>query len=188
LEEIQKRAQKLLRSSCQWTTPLDKQQLESLGLRHLKWLPTIDLHGVSTLRAADECRGLRDKLLVNSQLPIVDTFVTPDWRERLGWNEKLSSSILLAQLRQGIDMGEKEGRKFVDAVLDYIWQKELAEELASDLMGLPCVLASNSGTFVLSSHAFPPPYGTKNNYMRLQPYINNVERKFWQEHQDLLVC
>jgi sacsin len=52
-------------------------------------------------------------------------------------------------------------------------------------MNLPCVLASN-GLFVKPSRAFRPPEGTLGGCERLQPYLANVDRKFWQDHQGLL--
>jgi len=157
-----------------------------LGLRRLKWLPATDFKGALVLKASDECRDENDQLLVNSQLPVVNTVVTPEWRIRLGWDNTLSSRLLLSQLERGIAIGEAHGRKIVDAVLQYIWQKKLVEELADDLTSLPCVLASG-GNFVVSSVAFRPQKGSTSNYTRLHPYIANVDRKFWQEHQDLLI-
>ena len=180
LSDIQKRAQRLLRSSCSWTSPLKEQ--EGSGLRRLMWLPTVDLSGTLSLKTSDECRGRRDRLLVSSRLPILTIPISTEWEARLGWNNKLPCGILLSQLSFGI---QRKDRQIVDAVLTYISQDHLTEPLANTLMNLPCVLAS-SGLFVVPSQAFRPPKGSIGGCERLQPYLANVDRKFWQDHQDLL--
>jgi sacsin len=180
LSDIQERAQRLLRSACSWTSPLKEQ--EASDLRRLTWLPTVDLSGTPSLKASDECRGRRDRLLVSSQLPILTISISTEWEARLGWNNKLPGGILLSQLSFGI---QKNDRQIVDAILSYISQNDLTEPLANAIMDLPCVLAS-SGLFIIPSQAFRPPKGSIDGCERLQPYLANVDRKFWQDHQDLL--
>jgi sacsin len=180
LSDIQERAQRLLKSACSWTLPLE--ELEDSDLRRLKWLPTVDLSGTLSLKASDECRGRRDGLLVSSQLPILPISISTEWEARLGWNNKLPSGILLSQLSFGI---QSKDRKIVDAVLTYISQDDLTEPLANALMSLPCVLA-NSGLFVVPSQALRPPKRSIDGCERLEPYLANVDRKFWQDHTDLL--
>jgi sacsin len=122
LLDIQERAQRLLQSSCRWTSPLE--ELETSDLRRLKWLPTVDLSGTLSLKASNECRGHRQRLLVSSRLPILTISISTEWEARLGWNQKLSDSILLSQLKFGI---QKKDRQIVDAVLAYISQDDLTE-------------------------------------------------------------
>ena len=180
LSDIQKRAERLLRSACSWTSPL--KELGGSDLRRLMWLPTVDLSGTLSLKASDECRGRRDRLLVSSQLPILTISISTEWEARLGWNNQLPGGILLSQLSFGI---QRKDRKIVDAVLTYISQYDPTEPLVNALMNLPCVLAS-SGLFVVPSQAFRPPKGSIGGCERLQPYLANVDRTFWQDHQDLL--
>jgi sacsin len=178
--DIQKRAQRLLKSTCGLASPPREQ--EDSDLRRLVWLPTADLSGTLSLKASDKCRGRRDRLLVSSQLPILTVSISAEWEERLGWNNRLPRGILLEQLSFGI---QRKDREIVDAVLTYIPQHDLTEPLANALMNLPCVLASN-GLFVKPSRAFRPPEGNLGGCERLQPYLANVDRKFWQDHQGLL--
>jgi sacsin len=121
--------------------------------------------------------------LVSSQLPIIPIYISTEWEARLGWNNELPSGILLSQLSFGI---QRNDRKIVDTVLTYISQGDLTEPLANELMSLPCVLAS-SGLFVVPSQALRPPKTSIDGCERLQPYLSNVDRKFWQDHTDLLI-
>jgi sacsin len=63
--DIQKRAQRLLKSTCGLASPPKEQ--EDSDLRRLVWLPTEDLSGTLSLKASDKCRGRRDRLRVSSQ-------------------------------------------------------------------------------------------------------------------------
>ena len=180
LQEIEKRAQRLLKAPCQWTTPLENQGDAKLSC--LQWLPVTDHSGTLILKASDECRGARDRLLVNSQLPILNTPISSEWERRLGWDKLLPRAILLSQLEYGI---ARKDREVVDAVLTYISQRDLTKTLAGSLMGLSCVLVS-SGMFVEPSNAFRPPTGTNVSCEGLQPYLANVENKFWQDHEEVL--
>jgi sacsin len=173
---IRERAERLLKSNCQWTSTVA--QLAGRHLRTLAWLPTTDSDNRLSLTAANQCRSHGDQLLVSSQLPILTVPISPEWEARLGWPETLPHDILLPQLQFGID---NKDRKIVDAVLKYINQKFLMEALVGKLMKLPCVLAGN-GSFVLLTIAFH----SSKDYQGLQPYCFNVERKFWDEHETLL--
>lgn len=180
-EEIRQRAHKLLKSEFTWTSPPNKQEYSEL--RHLKWLPTVDLNGTRTLRASNECRSRRDRTLVNSQLPILDISLSNEWQERLGWENTLSSQILMLQLQYGIT---KKDKSIVDAVLSYIYRNKLTESLKNNLMNLECVF-DTSGSFILPSQAFRPSKQSIPGYERLQPYLANVDRNFWKVHEDLLL-
>jgi sacsin len=180
LQEVEKRAQQLLKAPCHWTTPLENQGDAKLSC--LQWLPVNDHGGTLTLKASDECRGARDRLLVNSQLPILNTPISSEWERRLGWDKLLPRSILLSQLECGV---VRKDREVVDAVLTYVSQRDLTKTLAGSLMGLCCVLVS-SGLFVAPSNAFRPPTGTNVSCEGLQPYLANVENKFWQDHEEVL--
>ncbi|TVY90160.1 Sacsin [Lachnellula willkommii] len=180
-EEIRQRAHKLLKSEFTWTSPPNKQEFSEL--RHLKWLPTADLNGNRSLRASNECRSRRDRKLVNSQLPILDISISKEWQERLGWENTLSSQILMFQLKYGIT---KKDKSIVDAVLSYISASKLTEPLTNDLMNLECVF-DTSGSFILPSQAFRPSMQSIPGYERLQPYLANVDRNFWKVHEYLLL-
>ncbi|TVY36879.1 Sacsin [Lachnellula occidentalis] len=180
-EEIRQRAHKLLKSEFTWTSAPNKE--EYLQLRHLKWLPTVDVNSTRSLRASNECRGRRDRLLVNSQLPILDISISKEWQERLGWENTLSSQILMSQLKYGINNKDKS---IVGAVLAYISRNKLTEQLTNDLRNLECVYGT-SGSFILPSHAFCPPKQSISGYERLQPYVANVDRNFWEVHEELLL-
>jgi sacsin len=180
LQEIQKRAQKLLKSACLWTT-LPENQVGS-NLQRLKWLPVVDLTDSLSLKASGECRGRKDRLLVDSQLPILDVSISTEWEKRLGWHRILPGHILLSQLEIGV---QGEDREVIDAVLTYISQNGLTETLANSLTKIPCTLV-RSGRFVRPSHAFRPPTGSIAGCERLEPYLANIDNKFWQDHKDLL--
>ena len=180
-EEIRSRAHKLLKSQVAWMSSPNKQ--EYLELRHLKWLPAVDLNGTHSLRASNECRSPRDRRLVNSQVPILDISISTEWQERLGWENTLSSQILMFQLKHGIT--EKDN-SIVDAVLTYISQSKLTGQLMDNLKILECVFDTN-GSFILPSQAFCPSKQSIPSYERLQPYLANVDRNFWKVHEELLL-
>lgn len=181
LQEIQRRAQKLLNSTCHWTTPLE--YLVGSNLRCLKWLPVLDLSGTLSMKAPDECRGHGDRFLVDSQLPVLDMPISMEWERRLGWHTILPKRILLSQLEFGL---QSEDRGIVDAIFSYISQFNLTKTFVDSLMKLSCVLVS-SGRFVKPSQAFRPPKGSISGCDRLQPYLANIENKFWQDHKNLLI-
>lgn len=181
LLDVQKRAQRLLESVCRWTTPLERQ--DGSDLRRLKWIPAVDPNGTLALKASNECRGCRHRLLVSSQLPILNVPISTEWEERLGWYNILPGDLLLSQLNFGV---ERNDREIVDAVLTYISKNGLIETLLNRLKRLPCVLVS-SGWFVMPSQAFRPPKRSIAGCERLQPYLANIDNKFWQDHKDLLI-
>jgi sacsin len=180
LSEIQQRAQNLLKSSCRWSSPLEFS--EHSVLRKLKWIPVTDLSGALSLKTSDECRGRRDQLLAYSQLPILEISISSQWEARLGWHATLPTQILLSQLSFGI---QRKDRKIVDAVLSYIFQRGLVELSVQDLRSIPCILVS-SGLFVTPSQAVRPPRSSITGCERLQPYLANVDHKFWEDHEFLL--
>jgi sacsin len=181
LLSIQERAQRLLKSSCRWNSPLQMQ--EGSDLRRLKWLPAKDLNGTSSLKASYECRGRRDRLLACSQLPIIGIPISSEWEERLGWDTTLPDRILLSQLSFGV---QRTDRKIVDAVLIYISAKGLAELVAHDLKSIPCIISS-SGSFVTASQAVRHRRSSIIGCERLQPYLTNVDHQFWEDHESLLL-
>lgn len=180
LAEIRGCAQQLLKSACSWTSPLDK--LDGSNMRRLAWLPAVDPDGTLSFKSSGECRGRGDRLLVDSQLSMLEIPISSEWNKRLGWNDGLPGQILLSQLNHGI---QKTDRQIVDAVLAYISQTGMVDSVADALMNLRCILAS-SGLFVLPSQAFCPPNRTIGGCERLEPYLVNVERKFWDDHQTIL--
>jgi sacsin len=151
-------------------------------LQLLKWLPTAESNGSLSLKSSTECRSRRDKLLVNSQLPILETSISLDWQERLGWETTLPSPILISQIKWGIDANDSS---IVNAVLTYVAQKGLIEQVANDLMKLSCVYTS-SRVFVTPSQIFRPSRGSIAGYEGLHPYIFNVDRAFWERHEKVL--
>ncbi|KAE9364465.1 hypothetical protein N431DRAFT_474055 [Stipitochalara longipes BDJ] len=181
LQEIQKRATNLLQSTCRWTSPFENHA--GSDLQCLKWLPVVDVSGALSLKASYECRGRKDLLLVGSQLPILNMAISGEWERRLGWHGLLPSHILLSQLKFGV---QTKDREVVDAVLSYLSQNDLAEKLISSLTKIACVLTSN-GMFVIPSHTFRPPTRSITGCERLQPYLANVDNKFWQDHKDILI-
>jgi sacsin len=180
LQQIQMRAHELLKSACYWTTPSGSHA--GSNLQRLKWLPVVDLSGTLSLKTSVECRGFRDRLLVSSQLPVLDMPISVEWERRLGWHKILPSSVLRSQLEFGV---QTKDREVVNAVFSYISQNGLVDTLASNLTKISCVLVS-SGMFVTPSQAFRPQRSIA-GCDRLQPYLANVENKFWQDHKDLLI-
>jgi sacsin len=180
LSEVQQRARRLLKSSCRWSSPLELS--EGSVLRKLKWIPVLDLSGALSLKTSSECRGHTDRLVASSELPILGISISSDWEARLGWHATLPDHML-SQLNFGI---RRKDRKIVDAVLEYVSGKDLAELLAQELRSIPCVLVS-SGIFVTASQAVRPPRSSITGCERLQPYIANVDYKFWEDHELLLM-
>ncbi|KAH8668096.1 hypothetical protein BGZ60DRAFT_528433 [Tricladium varicosporioides] len=181
VDEIRKRASGLLRSTCRWGTSIEI--FRNSDVRNLPWLPVTSFDGTPTLKAAIECRGRGDKLLVSSQLPVLDIFISPSWESRLGWDERVPNQILLNQLRFGT---ESKNKKVIDAVLRYIVHNRQAEELAKELSSIPCILINN-GPFVLPSQAFCPTTDAKFICRGLGPYLGNIDHTFWDDHKNLLV-
>ncbi|RDL30678.1 Uncharacterized protein BP5553_10023 [Venustampulla echinocandica] len=181
VSDIKDRAERLLKTTCRWTSPLNK--YEGSDLRHLRWLPTVDINGKLSLKAPHDCRGFRDRLLVGSRIPTLKISVSAEWEKRLGWHSRLPSKVLLLQLTFGVQMKDRE---VIDAVLTYIFKKRLAKRLAKELMNLPCVLVA-SGLFVKPPQAFRPSETSIDGCERLQPYLGNVDHKFWQDHELLLI-
>ncbi len=173
-------AERLLRSTCRWISPSNKQQ--NPIIRHAAWLPATDIKGTLSLKSSDKCRSFSDRFLVCSQLPILRFSISTEWIERLGWDATLLSEILLPQLAFGIEKGD---RRIIDAVLNYISRKDIVEQLEDGLKGLPCVV-TNSGHLIKPTLAFRPYRFASTGCDRLQPYLANVERNFWQEHNALL--
>jgi len=173
-------AERLLRSTCRWTSPVNK-RLE-LIIRKLAWIPAADKDGVQSLYSSHQCRSFRDRLLVSSQLPTLQFPISTEWEERLGWGNQLSDNVLLLQLAFGID---KKDRSIIDSVLNYIEQKGLSDPLAVQLKSLSCVVI-NCGVLVKPSLAFRPCEPPFLGCERLQPYLGNVEHSFWKEHNKLL--
>jgi sacsin len=180
LLEIEKRVHTLLQSSCRWDST--KGSSEGLVLRHLEWLPVLDLEGALCLKSPVQCRPLRDKLLVSSQLPLFDIPLSAEWEARLGWCDILPKHVLLRQLKQGL---QTDDRAVVDAILTYIVEKDQTALFISDLQSLPCILTS-FGLYVTASKAFRPPASRFTSCERLRPYLGNIDKKFWKDHEILL--
>jgi sacsin len=174
VQDVRNRAQQLLASFAPLITA--SKQMDGSAVRSLAWLPTLDHNGTLSLKASTECRSPRSRLLVSAQLPILTTTVSPQWEACLGWDGLLPSHTLLSQLNYGI---QEKDREIVDAVLRYISHNSIAGEVAEKLRDLRWVLGSN-GSFYQPSKAF------RRDGDRLQPYLVNVDQKFWQDHQKLL--
>jgi sacsin len=181
LLDIKEHAQKLLKCNFRWASPLNKESGSS-NLRRLRWLPAIDLEGTLELKNPTECRGCGDCSLVSSQLPVLGISISAEWEARLGWSGILPSQILLSQLAYGVN---NKHRKIVDAVLTYFSQHGLTKSVAAKLMSISCVLAS-SGMYMRPSQAFRPAQAFIPDCDRLQPYLANIDIKFWEDHEDLL--
>lgn len=178
--EVQQRAQMLLQSACRWTSSLKQQ--ENSNLQRLAWLPIVDTSGALILKSAQECRSMKDMLLVGSQLPILPFEITLMWIARLGWQRTISGSVLLAQLRFGI---ESKDRDIVDAVLEYISERKLTDSLVSELRDISCVNIGDD-LFVKPTQAIQP-HLSSYSCSGLRPYVGNVDSKFWRDHRSLLV-
>lgn len=183
--DIQDRAQKMLESTCRWTSS----NSEDSFIQRLAWLPTAYLDSRS-LRSAKECRGRKDMLLVGSQLPLLELSISSEWEARLGWKNDIPSHILISQLKFGVQAGD---RSIVDSVLRYISKNYSAQTnnhhqaVLKDVSDLACVFTTK-GSFIAPSKTFQPAsplghFGCEG----LDPYIGNVERKFWQDHEKLLM-
>jgi sacsin len=175
IEKTSERAHRLLQSSPCWKAPLSDRQVSIY--RELRWLPASDQHGIRTLKSAKECRDQDAQLLAGLVLPLLDFNISNHWRPRLGWDDPIPHTILLAQLRQGVDQGDQ---KIVDAVLSYIRKGKGTEQSCEALKNISCVLTS-TGQFVKARKTFHTGCGG------LQPYLYNVDRVFWIEHEPLLV-
>lgn len=175
IEETSKRARTLLLSSPSWKT--DQGGLETSILQELRWLPVTDFDGSRVFRTAKECRGLREKLLVGYVLPVLDFDISQSWRSHLGWNSVIPHTILLAQLKLGIEKGE---RKVVDTVLKYIHTMDIVDGVRQELMKMSCIVASN-GQFVSVSKAF------ETGCNGLQPYLYSIDISFGVKHKPLLM-
>jgi sacsin len=112
----------------------------------------------------------------------VSVSISSEWNHRLGWDEVLLGPTLLSQLNHGIQRTDKQ---IIDAILTYISEKGIAESVADALLNLPCIL-SNKGVYVLPSQAFRPPDPAIRGCEGLAPYLVNVERRFWHDHQTLM--
>jgi sacsin len=179
---IQTCVRELLKSTCQWTALGGNQK--GSELRKVKWLPVINLEGNLVLTSPDQCRGLTDQLLVGFQMPIFKTPISTDWEGKLGWLDRVPNQTLLEQLKEGL---ERKDRAVVDAVLAYIARGGQVALLADQLSRLPCILTS-TGQFITPLKAFYPPTSSAMTCQRLQPYLGNVENKFWQDHEVLLAA
>jgi sacsin len=178
LSKVQQCAHRLLESPCHWNS-----QVKSSELQQLEWLPIVGLEGDLGLKSPKQCRGSGDRLLVGFQLPIFEFPISVGWETRLGWRDRLPTRILLAQLNQGL---RRNDRAVVDAVLTYIDCHGQTEQLADELLKLPCILTSK-GIFVTPSKAFRPTTTTLTpGCEHLHPYLGNVDNKFWQDHEKLL--
>jgi sacsin len=173
LDETSKRARRLLESGLPWISALDTNQ--DPAFRELRWLPAYS-QGTLTFKNSMECRSLGERLLVGSVLPILDSEVSTAWQTRLGWNDVLPQTTILAQLEYG---SKQTDRKIVDAVLTYIENRRLVERLEQDLRKLSCILTTN-GKFVAPYKAF------YSSCERLSPYLFNVDSRFSTEHESLL--
>ncbi|KAH9222449.1 hypothetical protein DL95DRAFT_441261 [Leptodontidium sp. 2 PMI_412] len=179
--EVKKRAILLLNSSCRWSNSSDSH--ENSEVRCLPWLPTTDIHGAESFKTSSQCRGLKDRLLVGSLMPILGATLTEEWQARLGWHSIIPSSVLLPQLTYGIS---KLDRRVVDAVLSYIDKNNLIDCLSVELKSLQCIVV-RSDFFVEPSQAFRPARLRSQGCNRLQPYLANVDDSFWREHEKLLI-
>lgn len=175
--QVQQRAHRLLESACNWSSPT-----ASWELQQLEWLPVLDTEGTLALKAPKQCRGIKDRLLCGDQLHILEFPISVEWEKRLGWRDRLPNSVLLAQLTQSLGRND---RAVVDAVLIYIDREEQTEQLAKDLLELPCILTSTD-IFVTPSRAFRPPTNITAGFQRLHPYLGSVDNSFWYNHEKLL--
>jgi len=176
--EVRSRACKLLRASCRWTSVLTEDFRSNL--RRLAWLPSTKA-GVESLSDASNCRSIKDRLLVSSQLPILSTDISEAWESRLGWGDIIPSSVLLSQLQFGIS---QKSREIIDAVLFYISDRNLVLQLAADLKGLECAVCND--VFLKPSQAFRPASLMTEGCRGLHPYLANVDYRFWRDHEKLL--
>ena len=157
---------------------------ETSELRKLKWLPILDQQAALILRAPNQCRGLKDKLLVSSQLPVLDMYISTDWEIRLGWHLVIPKHVLLGQLSHGI---KTRDRAIIDAILTYIVEKKRIDQdqLVQDLGQIPCIL-TGTGLYSTASKCFPPWTSRMESCDRLHPYLGNVDNKFWLDHEILM--
>jgi sacsin len=180
LYEIQSRIWRMFRLNC----PLREADCATQGVnfKTLKWIPTTNAETLTPILTAPiDCRPLNDKLLVNSQMPVWNRFVSDEWLTELGWRENLPKHVLLGQLQHGIKQGNRD---VIDAVLEYIaglgdldhWQ-ELAE--------LPFIFTGNS-YLITPVQAFAPSKTRAFNCDGLQPYFGNADQKFYEHHRVLL--
>lgn len=173
-KEVSERARKLLQSVPEWKVTLGDH--ETHIIRSMQWLPARDLNGECVFKDAQECRSLDDKLLVGLVLPVLNFRISEEWRAYLGWNHPISCQMLLTQLESGIGRGR---RGVIDAVLKYIEEKGQFQHMREELMKLSCVVSSG-GQLVTAKESFIT------GCERLQPYLYNVDSRFWQEHTSLL--
>lgn len=176
IRDLESRLQKLFSLPCPGNQPM----AEISELRDIPWIPVMKGKNV-VLTAPNGCRGRNDELLVGSQMPIYKRWLSSEWMTFLGWKEGLPSQVLVSQLRHGI---ERQNQKIVNAVLHYMADKKQPFQWKEDLQNVPFILAN--GDFVTTEHVFSPAKSIKLSCDRLAPYLANVEKGFWNEHEEIL--
>ena len=108
-------------------------------------------------------------------MSLVELDVSKSWRERLGWMEKVPTTVLLAQLKQAI---KKFDKLVVDSVLATLVDNNLDELLHVELRSYACVLTT-AQQYALPKHCF------QHYCSRLGPYAWDIDPASWSSHRAL---
>jgi sacsin len=180
LYEIQSRIKRMLHFTCPLRGADSAKQ--RVNFKTLKWVPTLNAETQTlSLTAPIDCRPRNYRMLVDSQIPVFDFHVTNEWMTELGWRENLPKHILFGQLQYGIKQGNRD---IIDAVLKYI-SKLGDPDLCQELSKVPFIFTSNA-SLITPAQAFAPSKTRASSCDRLQPYLGNVDKRFWDDHRVLL--
>ena len=149
-------------------------------IRTLRWLPAFPVSGSTmTLLASQECRGFDESDLVDHVLGKTHFLVNKEWRQMLGWGERIELDVLLRQLDHCL--ADKDYGK-VDHVLDYLQSSFDPAEYAI-LKSKPCILGVRK-EYLIPKEIFVAS-GLLARYPMV-PYLDEVDTHFAGKHTKLL--
>ena len=150
-------------------------------IRTLKWLPATPVSDSSlTILSPRECRGSNESDLVDHVLGTIRFSVKPEWKEFLGWNERLDLDVLTRQLESCLT--ENEHGK-VDRVFEYLGSKFGPAEYSA-LKAKRCILG------VRKNYLVPDKAFTASRLLKrypMEPYLDEVDSNFARRHSKLLL-
>ncbi|KAI4114246.1 MAG: hypothetical protein LQ345_004942 [Seirophora villosa] len=147
--------------------------------RNLKWLPVSKFSSNELqLMSPINCRAADEKNLVDLVLGVFHVNVTQEWKQLLGWDQRIDKKVLSQQLDKAL---AKRMGHHVDSVLT-----ELSKfDDYSFLRQVSCI-RSTRGEYLLPERLLLP----KSLLSRypLAPYMDEVEPSFAQRHPRLLTA
>ncbi len=149
-------------------------------IRTLRWLPSNPVLGSTiALLSSRECRGLDEFDLVNHILGTTRFSVNKEWKNVLGWDERIELKVILQQLASCL-VDTDHGR--VDRVLNYLESNFTPAEY-SVLKSKPCILGVRKNYLVPKNT-----FATSRLLGRypMAPYLDEVDNYFARGHAKLL--